>query len=525
MKKSLAAPRAWIEAHPLGAPLLAGALARLVAATVGIGFHARDDYFHVLAPALRWAEDPSFDWDASGLPGAGLRSHLVPRAVQGVVEAARGLGVHEPDDLLRVLYLVVGAYSLLVVPFMYLAGKRLLDERGARLSAWLAALHFAMPYAGTRLLIEGMAMPPLALGLWLVTYASAWRVLLGGFAVGLACWLRYQLGVAAIGLALVLFVSRWRNGGWREATRVTLALALGGGAAIALQGLFDLVTTGRFLGPLLANIAYNAAPPAELTRSSWVSYLGVWLALTAPPATLVVLPAMVRAGKQLPLVGVPFVLFVLAHSFVPHKEERFMLPVLPLFLLLLAASPAALASGASRLWDALRAAWPVLRPWFLGAHALALALAIASQSQANVREALAHLRHDRGARGLVVLGPELPEFFLGERALPARRSGKVDAVFLARAIDELAREGAVPNRFMGFAAEAPTLSLLLAAMGFDCGEPFEARGWWFDRLVYRVNPKHNRRRSPILVWSCEPPAVAQASAKAGPGPGTAGREP
>ncbi len=503
--------RAFIMAHPLATALFAGAIARIVAATIALGFFARDDYFHVLDPALRWVADPSFNWDATGLPGAGIRSHLVPRLVWMLVHGCHKLGVTEPDSVLRVIYLVVGTYSLWVIPGVYLAARRLLDERGVLLATWLAALHFAMPYAGTRLLIEAMAMPPLAIGIWLATYRSTARIFAAGLAVGFACWLRYQVGAAAIGLAIALAIMGYREAGSREAARRVAALAVGGVLAMLAQGLFDIWTTGDFLGPLVRNIAINLDPKPGLSRSTPFAYVGVWLLLTVPPATVVTLPAIVRAARKLPLITWPFVVFVVVHSFIPHKEDRFMLPAMPLFILLAAATPAALASGRGKPWETLRGWWPLTRGVLIGVHVLALVLACTAQTQANLRDAMIDLGRDQELRGLVSLGPELHTYFLGRDDIPTEQSSKVDAGFLARALQQIDAHGGNANRFIGFAPDRTKIEILLAANGLDCGEPRESQGWWVDRLVYRANPKRNRRRSPILIWKCETPAVARAT--------------
>lgn len=501
--------RVWLWAQPLAAAMLAGATARLVAATVGLGFHARDDYFHVLLPALRWIEDPTFDWDSSGLPGAGIRSHLVPRAVWLVMRTCHSAGIEAPNSVLRVLYLVAGAYDLLAVPAVWLAGRRLLDDRGARLAVWLAALHFAMPYAGTRLLIEAMAMPPLALGIWAATYPTFRKQLVAGLLVGLACWFRYQVGAAALGLAAAVGIAGFRRDQWRGLRTQLGGLAMGGVIAVSIQGSFDLATTGDFLGPMLRNIGANLEPPADLSRSTPLAYLGLWLLLTAPPATLVLVPAMVRAARKLPLVTWPFVVFVVVHSAIPHKEERFMLPVLPLFLLLLAAAPSALEETRGRFWRTLQRWWPWTRRWLVAIHAVALLLACTSQSQGSLREALVAVRADPKARGLVSIGPELQTYFLSGRQLVTARTADIDIGWLARTLEHATNKGPIPNRVITFEADRGKVEIMLVALGLRCETPTRMSGWWLDRLVYSLNPKHNKRRSPILLYRCELPAVAQ----------------
>ena len=496
----------WLTNHPLLAPVCVGAVARLVAACVGLGFHARDDYFHVLEPALNWLKDPTYDWDSSGAPGAGIRSHLLPRAVWLLLRLCTGLGITEPTNVLRVLHCACGAYSLLIVPAVFLLGRRLLDERGVRLATWLAAIHFAMPYAGTRLLIEAMAMPPLVFGLWLATYPRSRQLFTSGFLVGLACWFRFQTAAAALGLVISAALLAWRESGWRLATRHVLALAAGGICTVGLQGFFDLWTTGDFLGPVVRNIQVNIGPNPGLSQSTPAAYVGLFLLLTVPPATILVLPTMVRASRRLPLVTWPFLTFLVFHSLVPHKEERFMLPVLPLFLILLAAVPHTLAEADGPIWARLRAFWPATWKLLVVVHLAALLIAVTSQSQANLREAMTRLRHDPEARGIISLGPEVEGYFLGRPELPLYRKSEVDAVWLGRTLRQA--ETPRPNRFLAFAPDQMKAELLLLGFGMNCGPAEVIEGWWLDRLLYSLNPHRNRRRSPILLWHCDPPAVA-----------------
>lgn len=497
--------RAWIGAHPLAAPLLAGVGVRVVAAIVAVGFHARDDYFHVLEPALRWLADPSYDWDHSDAPGAGIRSHLVPAAVWWLLRLWRWLGVHDPTTALRLLGLVCGAYSLLVIPAVFLLARRLLSERGAVIATWLAAVHFAMPYAGTRLLIEAMAMPPLVFAVWLATYPHRRHLFGAGLLLALACWLRFQVVAAGAGLVLAVAVSGFAVGRFQDVARRLTAITAGALCGVAAQGLFDLHTTGGFLLPMLRNIAVNLDPDPRLSRSSAVAYLGIWLLLTVPPATLVVVPALVQAGRRLPLVAWPFLSFVLLHSLVPHKEERFMLPVLPLFLVLLAAAPSALATAGGRAWEVVKRGWPASRRLLVVIHVLLLGISITAQSQANLKDAMLALRDDGGARGVVSMGPELQAYFLDRPEL-VLAGGEVDAVWLARTLRRVADQP--PNRFLAFAPDRMKAEILLLGFGLQCEAAEEISGWWLDRLLYRLNPARNRRRSPVLLWRCEPPAVA-----------------
>ena len=100
-------------------PLLLGLVARMTSSLVGLGFHARDDYYHLLAPALAWLENPDFDWANSDMPAAGARSFLPPKILYGLLRVMQELGINAPEDMLRGLHTCLGIYSLLTVVRFY----------------------------------------------------------------------------------------------------------------------------------------------------------------------------------------------------------------------------------------------------------------------------------------------------------------------------------------------------------------------------------------------------------------------
>ncbi|HET6347019.1 MAG TPA: hypothetical protein VFH51_18935, partial [Myxococcota bacterium] len=492
----------------IASALVAGALVRLLCACIGVGFHARDDYFHVLEPALHWLRDPTFDWQHSDVSGAGYRSHLLPRLVWLALTALTGLGVTEPETQLRGLYALCGLYSLLTLPGMARLAGDAFGARAGVLAAWLGALFFAMPYAGTHLLIEAMAMPPLVWGLALVPSRAWGQRVAAGMLLGLACWWRLQVASAVVGLGALL-LWRLREPSRRAETLSTgAALALGGVACFLVQGGFDAWTTGFFFGPLLENLRINLNPDPGLSRSGPLAFLGLWLALTVPPTTLWLAPGLWRAARQAPHVAWPFAAFVAIHLAVPHKEDRFMLPVLPLFLVGGAAAVGWLEAGevAGPPW--LRRTWPRARAYAATVLAVALALVVTNQSQANNRDVMRSLRADAGVRGIVSVGPELQAYFLGRPEVPTWEAKHVDEAWLRAVLDEARARGVVPNRVVAFARDRDAVEIALALEGFTCDPPQPVPGWWLDRLIYATNPRRNLRRSALLLYRCEQPALA-----------------
>ncbi len=347
-------------------------------------------------------------------------------------------------------------------------------------------------------------MPPLVYGLYLAAGSRSRQLWGAGLCVALACWWRLQVVSVLPGLLVALWPRRlgWRRWG---------ALGLGLLSGLGLQAGIDGLTLGAPLAPIWRNLAINLQPHAQLSRSPPWGYVGLLLVLSLPPASLWLWPAMLRAARQVPLVGAPLLSFVCFHALVPHKEDRFLLPIVPLWGLLLAAVPSQLQQPWAPPWQPLQT-W-TRRHFRLGAHltlavaGLLLLLTVSSQSQRNLRDTMVLLRADPQAQGIVSLGPELQTFYLGRPELPSRQHDHPDEAWLLRSLAELQAQGAPPNRFVAYASDRQAAELWLRLVGFACQPPQQVDGWWGDRLLARLNPRRNRRRGPTLVYSCSAAAV------------------
>ena len=489
--------------HRLYLPLLLGFVARLTSSIAGLGFHARDDYYHLLAPALAWLEDPEFDWLSSDLPAAGARSFLAPKILYGLLRFFKGLGIDDPENLLRALHASLGIYSLLTVVCVYLLVDKLTaNPKTTAIATWLAALHFIMPYAGTRLLIEAMAIPPLIYGLFLVAHQSPLKIIWGGFFIAASCWFRFQVGVAALGVALALFWNARRNDQPSEGRKHVLALALGGGVGVLLQGLFDYATTGQFLGPVIENFRLNLDPHDGLTRSGIFSYIGFFALLTIPPFTFVLAKPFWLALKRYALISFPLIAFILVHSLIGHKEERFMLPVLPLFLVIIALAVQMIDENPQFSNGMIGRQF---RRWFkpiLVLHAVLLFVVCMGQSQKNLRETMSWVRERPEIVNLISIGPETHTFFLNRKGINIQRKRLFHAEWLHWTMFEMRERTHQDVYVLSYERDREKAGNMFLADKWQCEVVSTQTGWWADRLAYKLNSKHNVRRSPILIWRC-----------------------
>jgi hypothetical protein len=184
-----------------------------------------------------------------------------------------------------------------------------------------------MPFLAVRNLVEVACIPFLMLGAWqLVRHTdrpTLRDVVVAGLWIGMAVNVRFQtlFFAAGPGLAL-LFQRRWGQ-----------AFAYGAGVVLPLavvQGGIDLFLWGRPFAELTEYVLYNMANTTTYGVLPWYNYLLLLAGMLIPPLSLAVLFGFFRRPAPL-LLWLPLFLFLAIHSYFPNKQERFLLPMVPLF--------------------------------------------------------------------------------------------------------------------------------------------------------------------------------------------------
>jgi GPI mannosyltransferase 3 len=304
------------------AALAAGAALRAWLALTDQGIAWPDEIYQSLEPAHRlvfgrgWVPLEFRD---------GLRTWVLPGLVAGLLELFRALGLSRPGLYVPAAKLVFAAVGVATAWASARLARRM--GGGALESAAAGALWaLAAPaiYFAPRGLSEPLSAFPVTLGLaWaLPAEASRRERLLGASLLGFAVLLRLQDALLCVVLVLA-WVARRR---WRPAAEVTAALL---GWAFLL-GLLDWLTWGGWFHSAAAYWRYNwvqghgalfgASPPGYYLRVLWTSM---------PAVAAVLLPAALLGARRAPALGAAVALFLAVHSAIPHKELRFILPVLP----------------------------------------------------------------------------------------------------------------------------------------------------------------------------------------------------
>jgi hypothetical protein len=278
----------------------------------------------------------------------GARSWLLPGVIAGVMKLFAFFGVGSGAGLatgLKLLFAILSAATF--YPMLRMAeawgGVFALVLLGVVASVFPAGLIY-----GSRAMAEVASALFLSWGLWLLwpwgmgragkaaaysvlpALGSRWngmRVLvLAGVLFGLATVLRYQSGIL---LAAVLMVVAARR-----SVRAAAVVAAGAAVVLLLGGLLDWATWGRPFQSVIAYLRFNLI---EGGANQWGIakrgfYLRVLLA-TNGPAVLILAVGFIAGLRRTWPVALPVLLFLGVHSAIPHKELRFLYPVLPMLLL------------------------------------------------------------------------------------------------------------------------------------------------------------------------------------------------
>lgn len=490
--------------------LLGGAL-RLLAAIFSQGFLASDDHHVVITAADRIAS-------GDGLPPTYARSALFPAAIAGVMTITRSLGVHDPGIEMMFVRLAHAAYSLLVVYFVYrilqtspsdppslrsgqalpLAGERERTSRSAAVTGgFFAAVFFAMPVTSVHQLEESVCQVPLLAAYWwwqrgetgggIRDGASAIARLASGAALGVALILRFPL----IGLVAAFVVI-----GLLQPRRIETKLAFLAGliVVVVLQGYSNALINHEWwysfkerLGPMLhpqrmalESEGYPSSPP-------W-HYILTLLAALIPPASVLLLAAAAKGGtsRQYLLPGAGVLAFLLSHSLIANKQERFLLPILPILFILIVAGLPWLASWLRRWY---RAMW-----WYFWAVSGALLLVLTFSFSKKDRVApLVYLYRRHDATGVLVAQYNqtftVPEYYLGQPRPVLVVSTERGVVDTALKINYVVLYSDTPDSDRAALAEALGRPLTLLTVITPSLS---------DRIAHAINPRHNKARTAAI---------------------------
>lgn len=317
-------------ARPFLLILLAFAV-RVYTATFNYGIVALDDYSDMLAVSVPGQQERS----VRGIIDASYIRSPIPRlCTYSLGKLAYKAGIEDPLNQIRFIYTVLGLISLVSCWACYRIFSEGGREKEGRLCLLLNAVFFILPFLSTRVMIETWSISFMSLSALFAT--RYWRgdrardLAMSMLLLSVSSVFRFQAGVCALALGiLVLYKRRFRD---------VLTLAAASVAGFVVTGLADLWMRGEFHQSLFSYIKYNIPNASTYGTSPPLTYTVILLVLALP---LVLFLRRVKSFswrwgyESLAPTALFFLAFLLAHELTPHKEPRYMTPIISLMLVLL----------------------------------------------------------------------------------------------------------------------------------------------------------------------------------------------
>ena len=293
----------------------------LYAAWQSVGFQHCDEHFQILEPLVGHTAPWEFE--------ARIRPWFQITLFKIFLWPWEALGLQDPFTkmaLLRLACSLLGFFSLNRLASWWQQRHPQSDP------AWTYALiHLAwfVPYLHARTSSENVATSFFLLSLILFEkeHVRGWKGLLAGVLGGCAFWARFHLGIPVFLLwCSSLWRRRWVSANWAFPLGVVLMVCLGVALDSHWYGQWTL-SPWRYFG---VNIIQDKA--STFGVDPWYKYLEWGTLRLLPPVSLVLLGSLFwywikRPACPLSLLGFSF---LLVHSLIPHKETRFLFPLLPL---------------------------------------------------------------------------------------------------------------------------------------------------------------------------------------------------
>lgn len=313
--------------------IISALIIRLIAAIFSQGYGMHDDHFLIVEASASWVD--GFDYN-HWLPWS-LGSRGVPEGHSFtyvginyfIFSGLKGIGIADPKLLMFFNRLLHALFSLLIVHYGFKITEKISTTKNAVTVGWILALLWVLPFLSVRNLVEVTCIPFMLWGIWVTLKSDQLiRFLYAGLLLGMAVSFRYQVAVFAAGMGIMFFFTRQYKG--------FLLYALGGILMFSLtQGLVDYLIWGKPFAEFIGYATYNVNEGTEyIPNNNYFMYLLVLMGAFLFPLGILLGIGFFRSYRKYVMYFIPVLIFILFHSLYPSKQERFILPVLPLFLML-----------------------------------------------------------------------------------------------------------------------------------------------------------------------------------------------
>lgn len=289
-----------------------------------------DDHYLIVEAAGSWAKGlDSQSWLpwSEGNNGPHFMSFFYVGMVWVFFEVMNFLGLEDPSTQMFWLRMFHAIFSLGIIYYGYKITRKLGSKKDAFLVGLLLALLAYFPNFSVKQLVEMVCIPPLLGSLYFLIREEKYSfksLLMAGVLAGIAVGIRYQTGLIYLGVGIVLLIqSRWKK---------AFVLTLISGITFFLTQISDLILWKKPFAQLLAYINHNTTHYEEYVSLPWYTYIITLIGFLIPPISLFMIFGFFRKWKKYLILVLPTLLFLVFHSIYSNKQERFILPIIPIII-------------------------------------------------------------------------------------------------------------------------------------------------------------------------------------------------
>lgn len=328
--------------HPIFVVLVIAFIVRLVAAVFSKGYGFDHEHFLYVEMPNSWIDNIEYQNISNS-------SYNEPQGVSLFYVSLNYLwfsflklfGISNPQWLMFFSRLLHALISLIVISFGYRIAELISDKKNAVMVAWALALYWFMPYISVHNLASFVSVPFLMYASLIILRQDINRkennkdnihrssFVIAGFFLGLAFSTWYQCLLFVIGIVAALMILK----NFKNSLMTLIGFVI---SVSVVQVIPDLIVWGRPFAELQAfiensgNYIFSSTP-----NSPWIyySFLMIIIGLVIP-VSIMMLWGFFRYWKKHLLLFLPTLLFLLYYTVFPNTNGIYILPILPIFIIL-----------------------------------------------------------------------------------------------------------------------------------------------------------------------------------------------
>ena len=152
------------------------------------------------------------------------------------------------------------------------------------------------------------------------------NIIFAGLFFGIAIGLRIQTCFFPMGIGILILAEKK----WIDSLLLIISVVF----SFFLTQIADIFIWGVPFAEITEYISYNLNNSATYGISPWYKYLVLILGVLIPPISIILFFGLFRYIIKFRYIVLPSLLFLIFHSIFPNKQERFILPLIPIIIIL-----------------------------------------------------------------------------------------------------------------------------------------------------------------------------------------------